>query len=114
MVAKEAIVAAEKKTPLVNTAVKEEEQIRVSREDKKMDEHDSGGQAAPMPDDEGNAPPLPEKVSTFFVGFVISTQFSSYKVGLLSLALFVVSLIRRKLSNLSMSDSRKSFDFLLL
>ncbi|XP_019083501.1 PREDICTED: casein kinase 1-like protein HD16 isoform X2 [Camelina sativa] len=63
LVAKEeAIVAAEKTTPLVNTAVKEEEQIRVSREDKKMDEHDSGGQAAPVPDDEGNTPPLPEKV----------------------------------------------------
>ncbi|XP_019085139.1 PREDICTED: casein kinase 1-like protein HD16 isoform X1 [Camelina sativa] len=64
LVAKEeAIVVAEKTTPLVNnTAVKEEEQIRVSREDKKMDEHDSGGQAAPVPDDEGNTPPLPEKV----------------------------------------------------
>ncbi|AEC07749.1 putative protein kinase CK1-CK1-Pl family [Arabidopsis thaliana] len=59
VVVKEAIVAAEKTTPLVK---EEEEQIRVSSEDKKMDENDSGGQAAPVPDDEGNAPPLPEKV----------------------------------------------------
>ncbi|CAL9234085.1 unnamed protein product [Arabidopsis halleri] len=59
VVVKETIVEAEKATPLV----KEEEEIRVSREDKKMDENDSGGQAAPVPDDEGNTPPLPEKVS---------------------------------------------------
>lgn len=58
---KEAIVAADKcvseTKPLVNTAGREEEKIRVE----KMDEFDSGGQA-PVPDDEGSAPPLPEKV----------------------------------------------------
>lgn len=61
----EAIVAADKcaseTKPLVNTAGTEEEQIRVLKEDKKMDEFDSGGQA-PVPDDEGSSPPLPEKV----------------------------------------------------
>uniref|UniRef100_A0A1J3DE36 non-specific serine/threonine protein kinase n=1 Tax=Noccaea caerulescens TaxID=107243 RepID=A0A1J3DE36_NOCCA len=64
---KEAIVAAEKcaseKTkPFVNTEERNEEEIRVlSGDKKKMDEFDSGGQA-PLPDDEGNTPPLPEKV----------------------------------------------------
>lgn len=50
-------------TPLVKAVGRErEEQDRVLRQDnKKMDEFDSGGQA-PLPDDEGKGPPLPEKV----------------------------------------------------
>lgn len=87
VVVKETIVEAEKATPLV----KEEEEIRVSREDKKMDENDSGGQAAPVPDDEGNTPPLPEKVSPLLLVLLFLRSFSSWE---LSLALCVVFLIR--------------------
>lgn len=69
-----------------------EEKVKVLREE--MDEFDSGGQA-PLPDDEGNTPPLPEKVSTLLFLFFLQSRFL-----LLSLALCLMSLIRRKLLTL--------------